>query len=291
MDVPFSDFRKRFFLWGKSIFRPIQRKENDMDIKKPVLLVVSFGTSHEETCKKNIGAIEEALQRAFPNYEVRRAFTAKAIIEKLRGQGVRVDSVREALDRLVNEGVREVVIQPTHIMPGTEYDMMAEDARAFYGRFDRLAIGKALLTDESDFDEMQRIIGDMCREYGDPDTAAVFMGHGTVHNANIGYAKLQRRINAAGHENIFIGTVEAMPTVHYIRALIRLGNYKRVVLTPLMIVAGDHALNDMAGDGEDSWKRIFEEDGFKVECRLAGLGECESVRRLIVRHAALAMTE
>jgi len=259
--------------------------------KKPVLLAVSFGTSHEDACRRNIGAIEDALQKAFPNYEVRRAFTAKMIIKKLRAEGVCVDSVREALDRLVNEGVREVVIQPTHVMPGTEYDMMTDDAIAFYGRFDRLSIGKALLTDENDFDEMQRIICDMAKEYDDPDTAFVLMGHGTVHSANAGYAKLQRRINAAGRSNIFIGTVEAMPTVHYIRALIRLGDYKRVVMTPLMIVAGDHAVNDMAGDGEDSWKHIFEEDGFKVECVLKGLGENENVRRLIVRHAASAITE
>lgn len=262
-----------------------------MNSMKPVLLVVSFGTSHEETCRKNIGAIEDALKNAFPNYEVRRAFTAKTVIKKLREEGVSVDTVGEALARLVDEGVREAVIQPTHVMPGTEYEMMKEEAAAFYGRFDRLSIGKPLLADESDYDEVRRIIVDFSKEYDDPDTAVVLMGHGTVHNANIGYAKLQRRINAGGRSNIFIGTVEAMPTVHYIRALIRLGDYKRVVMMPFMIVAGDHAVNDMAGDGEDSWKTIFEEDGFEVRCVLRGLGENADIRRLFIRHAAAAMTE
>lgn len=262
-----------------------------MNSLKPVLLVVSFGTSHEEACRKNIGAIEDALRKAFPNYEIRRAFTSKMIVNKLRSEGVYVDTVREALDRLVNEGVREAVIQPTHVMPGTEYEMMRDEAAAFYGRFDRLAIGRPLLSDENDYNEMQRIICAMADEYDDPDTAFVLMGHGTVHNANAGYAKLQRRINAAGRSNVFIGTVEAMPTVHYIRALIRLGDYKRIVIAPLMIVAGDHAVNDMAGDSEDSWKRIFEDDGFKVECVLRGLGENADVRRLMIRHAAAAITE
>lgn len=262
-----------------------------MNSIKPVLLVVSFGTTHEDTCRKNIGAIEDALRSAFPNYEIRRAFTSKAVVNKLRGEGVYVDTVSEALTRLVNEGVREAVLQPTHIMPGTEYEMMKADAGAFYGRFDRLSIGKPLLSEESDYDEVQRIVSGFCAEYSDPDTAVVLMGHGTVHNANIGYAKLQRRINAGGRSNIFIGTVEAMPTVHYIRALIRLGDYKRVVIMPFMIVAGDHAVNDMSGDGEDSWKSIFEQDGFKVECVLRGLGENAEIRRLFVRHAAAAITE
>ena len=260
-------------------------------VKKPVLLAVSFGTSYEQALKRSIGAIEDSLASAFPNYEVRRAFTSGMIVGKLREKGVSVDTVKEALGWLVEEGVREVVIQPTHIMPGSEYESVLADAGAFCGRFDSLKAGKPLLASEEDYEAVTDVLLGIAREYDDPDAAVVFMGHGTDHSANAGYAKLQRRIISRGYDRLFIGTLEAMPTVHYIRALIRLGEYRRAVLLPLMIVAGDHAHNDMAGGGEDSWKSIFESDGMEVECVLKGLGENADIRRLFVRHAAEAMTE
>lgn len=256
-----------------------------MTMLKPVLLVVSFGVCSNEARTNDIQSIEEAVSRAFPDYEIRRAFTSRTIIDRIReDEGIAVDTVREALDRLVNEGVREVVIQPTHILPGFEYDELKKTASLYAGRFDRLAIGKTLLDSESDYDEMQRIIADAAKEYSDADTAVVLMGHGTEHSANAGYAKLQRRINAAGHNNIFIGTLEAMPTVHYVRALIRLGDFKRVVLMPFMIAAGEDAVAQMTGEAEDSWRSIFKDEGFEVECVLKGLGGNADVRRMMVRH-------
>ena len=260
-------------------------------MKKPVLLAVSFGTSYEEAIDKSIGAIENALASAFPNYEVRRAFTSGMIIGKLRERGVYVDTVKESLGRLVDEGVRDVVIQPTHVMPGGEYELVLKDAASFYGRFDSLKTAKPLLYSEEDYEAVTDILLNIAREYDDPDATVVFMGHGTEHSANAGYAKLQRRINSRGYDRLFIGALEAMPSVHYIRALIRLGDYKRVVLHPLMIVAGDHAHNDMAGEGEDSWKNIFESDGMEAECVIKGLGEYADIRRIFVRHSAEAMTE
>ena len=260
-------------------------------IKKPVLLVVSFGTSFADAREKSISAVEDTLAEAFPAYEVRRAFTSGMILKKLRERdGIRIDSVPEAMERLIRDGVQEVVVQPTHVMNGIEYEKMVREVRAYEGPFARLTIGRALLSGERDLDEMIRtVFAADAAAMAAPGTALVYMGHGTGHEANRIYAALQEKLRAAGHGNIFIGTVESAPTVEDVLGEVRRGCFDRVVLLPLMIVAGDHAVHDMAGDGVDSWKNIFLRAGFDTACVLRGLGECLPARRMIADHCAEIM--
>ncbi len=257
---------------------------------KPVLLVVSFGTSFADAREKNITAIEDALAVSFPEYEVRRAFTSGMIRRKLRERdGIAIDSVSEAMERLVRDGVQQVVVQPTHVMGGKEYDEMAQDVRAYEGRFASLKIGRALLSDDQDLDALIAVMFSADAAMVPSDTALVYMGHGTDHEANRVYARLQEKLLSAGRQNIFIGTVEAAPTVADVLSRMRRGAFRRAVLLPLMIVAGDHATNDMAGDEEGSWKRIFQRAGYETECVLRGLGECPAIWQMIVAHCAATM--
>ena len=257
---------------------------------KPVILAVSFGTSYNDSREKTIGAIEDALKTAYPDYEVRRAFTSQIIIDKLKERdNLTIDNVTEALDRLVADGVKEVVIQPTHVMSGYEYDDVIKEVNKYNDKFDSVKISKNLLAADSDYDAFVEILVNTTADYNAEGTAIVYMGHGTEHEANATYAKLQKKMTAAGHNNYFIGTVEATPSVEDVIALVKEGGYKKVVLLPLMIVAGDHANNDMAGDEEDSWKTLFKNEGFEVECVIRGLGELADVQQLIVKHCGEAM--
>ena len=250
------------------------------------LLVVSFGTSYNDNRDLTIGGVENALQQAFPEYEVRRAFTSQIIIDKLKERdGLSIDNVTEAMDRLVADGVREVVVQPTHVMSGYEYDDVVAEVTPYQDKFDSLKVGRPLLDADADYDELAAAITAATKEYDAEGTAIVFMGHGTEHEANAAYAKLQEHISAAGHGNYFIGTVEATPSLDDVLALVKDSGAGKIVLLPLMIVAGDHANNDMAGDEEGSWKNVFEQEGFEVECVLKGLGQYESVQKMFVTHA------
>ena len=247
--------------------------------QKPVILAVSFGTSYNETRDITIGAIEEALQAAYPEYEVRRAFTAQT----------EIDNVTEAMSRLVMDGVKEVVIQPTHVMPGAEYDDVMAEIAVYADQFERFKVGAPLLTEDADYDALIASLAEETAEYNVEGTALVFMGHGTHHDANSTYATLQEKLVDAGYTNYFVGTVEAAPSLDDVLALVKDSGAKKVVLLPLMIVAGDHATNDMAGDEEDSWKTAFLNAGFEVECVLKGLGQYAGVQELIVAHAAAAI--
>jgi len=258
--------------------------------QKPVLLVVSFGSSYNETRDLTIGAIEEALQAAYPDYEVRRAFTAQTIIDILKDrEGLEIDNVTQAMSRMIMDGVKEVVIQPTHVMPGAEYDDIMAEIAVFADQFDRFKVGEPLLTEAADYDALIASLIEETAEYNAEGTAIVYMGHGTHHEANSTYATLQEKLIEAGHTNYFIGTVEASPSLDDVLALVKDSGAKKVVLLPLMIVAGDHANNDMAGDEEDSWKTAFVNAGFEVECVLKGLGQYAGVREMIIQHAADAM--
>jgi sirohydrochlorin cobaltochelatase len=254
-----------------------------------VLLAVSFGTSYNDSRDITIGAVENALQTAFPDYQVRRAFTSQIIIDILaEREGLEIDNVTEAMSRLVADGVKEVIIQPTHVMSGFEYDDVIAEVTPFADQFDSFTIGMPLLTSDEDYNTVVTIIGEATRQYAGDGTAIVFMGHGTHHEANTTYAKLQEKVNAAGYNDIFIGTVEAEPSLEDMLELAAKAGATKVVLLPLMIVAGDHANNDMAGDEPDSWKSMFIAAGYEVECVLNGLGQYAGIQELIVKHATEA---
>ena len=252
---------------------------------KPVILTVSFGTSYNDSRDATIGAIETAIQDANPDKEVRRAFTSQIIIDKLKDRdGLYIDNVDEAFERLENDGVKELIVQPTHVMSGYEYDDLMEVVRSQADKFDSVKVGSPLLTSDEDYTNVINAITAATSEYVDGGTAVVFMGHGTEHSSNATYAKLQGLITDAGFGDYYIGTVEAEPSIDDIVAAVKAGGYKRVVLEPLMVVAGDHANNDMAGDEEDSWKTILESEGFEVVPLLRGLGEIAAIRDVYVDH-------
>ena len=258
---------------------------------RPVILVTSFGTTYENTRSVTIGAIESAIAERFPEYEVRRAFTSNNIRRiLLERDGIKTDSVPEALEKLAAEGVKQVIIMPTHMLEGDEYDKkIVNAAKDFEGRISDIRVGRALLTEETDFRHMAVILDQITSPLADVDTARVFMGHGTEHKANEGYAKLQQTIESKGYKNMFIGTVEAEPTLEDMVKIVKERGYKKVLLSPLMIVAGDHATNDMAGDDDDSWKSTFEKAGCKVTCRVAGLGSDWRIQRMIAYHCKQAI--
>ncbi len=269
---------------------PAESRAEKSEEQKPVLLAVSFGSSYNDTRDVTIGAVEEALQKAYPEYEVRRAFTAQTIIDILKDrEKLEIDNVSQAMARLVMDGVKEVVIQPTHVMSGAEYDDVIAEITPFEKQFDSFKIGKTLLTEDSDYQALIDTLIKETADYNKEGTAVVFMGHGTHHAANATYATLQKKLVEAGHNNYFIGTVEATPSLDDVMALVKESGAKKVVLLPLMIVAGDHANNDMAGDEEDSWKTAFKNAGYEVECVLKGLGQYDGIQQLIIKHAGEAI--
>ena len=263
---------------------------NQDDIGEMELLVVSFGTSYNDSRRLSIGAIETAIEESFPNFSVRRAFTSQIIIDHVKDRDdVDIDNVEEALERAVENGVTTLVVQPTHLMNGLEYNDLVEEIANYSDAFEQVAIGDPLLTSDSDYEAVIAAITGDTAEYDDGDTAIVFMGHGTEADSNEVYATMQEKLTEAGYANYYIGTVEAEPTLEDALEMVEAGEYSRVVLQPLMIVAGDHANNDMAGDDEDSWKSVFEAAGYEVEVVLKGLGELEAIQDLIVEHAQAAV--
>lgn len=253
-----------------------------------VVLAVSFGTSYDSSRDKTIGAIEKALQEAFPDYEVRRAFTSQTIIDILAEDGLEIDNVTQAMDRLVDDGVKEVIVQPTHVMNGAEYDDTIAEITPYADKFDSFKVGEPLLISDEDFTKVADVLVADTAEYNNEGTAIVFMGHGTHHEANATYAKMQQVFADGGHDNYFVGTVEADPTLEDVMALIEPTGATKVVLLPLMVVAGDHATNDMAGDEEDSWKTILTGAGYEVEAVLKGMGEYPGIQDIYVEHAKAA---
>jgi len=259
---------------------------------KKTILVVSFGTSYNDSREATIGAIEKAIADANPGADVRRAFTSQIIIDKLKERdGIEIDNVEEAFARLVSDGVKDLIVQPTHVMSGFEYDDLMAVIDANRSKFSSVKVGSPLLTTDDDYSRVITAITDATAEYDDGNTAIVFMGHGTEHASNATYANLQSKITAAGKTNYYIGTVEATPSIDDVVAACKAGGYTRVVLEPLMVVAGDHANNDMAGDEEDSWKSIFTAAGYDVECVLEGLGQVPEIQAIYVEHALAAIAQ
>ena len=280
---------------------------NADDIGENEILVVSFGTSFNDSRAKDIGGIEKAIAKAFPDYSVRRAFTAQIIINHVQARdGEKIDNVDQALDRAVANGVKNLVVQPTHLMHGAEYDELMESVEKYADKFESVIVSEPLLgevgADESvtnnDKDTVSKeVVAEAIKDAGFADidaaeeasTAFVFLGHGTSHKAKVTYSQMNTAMKALNYSNVFIGTVEGEPEETEVEAVIEAigdAGYKNVILRPLMVVAGDHANNDMAGDDDDSWKSLFEAAGkfASIDCQIAGLGRIESIQQIYVEH-------
>ena len=285
---------------------------NEDNIGENEILVVSFGTSFNDSRAEDIGGVEKALQAAYPDWSVRRAFTAQIIINHVQARDdEKIDNMDQALERAVDNGVKNLVVQPTHLMHGAEYDELTEAVENYKDKFESVKIAEPLLgevgADETAINEDKAAVAeaitaeavktagfdslDAAKEEG---TAFVYMGHGTSHTAKISYSQMQAQMEQLGYENVFIGTVEGEPEDTACEAVIeKLKNagYKKVILRPLMVVAGDHANNDMAGDDDDSWKSQFEASGAfdSIDTQIAGLGGIEAIQQLYVAHTQAAI--
>ena len=265
---------------------------NQDDIGEKELLVVSFGTSYNDSRRLTIGGIESAIAEAIPDYSVRRGFTAQIIIDHVeRRDGVHIDNMTEALDRAVANGVKTLVVQPTHLMHGFEYDDVVAELAERAEDFEQVIVAEPLLTSDEDFDRVADIMIDLLKDYDDGQTAIVYMGHGTEHEYNKIYAQMQEVLTSKGADNYYVGTVEAEPSVDDVLEAIKDKGYTKVVLRDMMVVCGDHANNDMAGDEEDSWKSIFTAAGYDVTCVLQGLGEVPEIQQIYVEHAQAAVAQ
>ena len=285
---------------------------NQDEIGENELLVVSFGTSFNDSRAEDIKGIEDALAKAYPDWSVRRAFTAQIIINHVEARdGEDIDNMQQALDRAVENGVKNLVVQPTHLMHGAEYDEMTDAVNEYKDKFESVAIAEPMLGEVGDDATVinddkkavaQAITDTACKEAGfdsmdaaaEAGTAFVFMGHGTSHTANVTYDQMQTQMENLGYKNAFIGTVEGEPedtACDKVVERVKEAGYKNVVLRPLMVVAGDHANNDMAGDDSDSWKSQFVASGNfdKVDCQIEGLGRIEAVEQLYVDHTKAAI--
>ena len=285
---------------------------NADNIGEKEILVVSFGTSFNDSRAKDIGGIEKAIAAAYPDWSVRRAFTAQIIINHVQARDEEfIDNMDQALERAVKNGVKELVIQPTHLMHGAEYDEMVERVEAYKDKFDKVYISEPLLGEvgsdagsvnedkkavceavvaetvaESSYDSLEKMEADK--------TAIVYIGHGTSHTAKITYSQMQAQMNELGYKNVFVGTVEGEPeetACENIIEAVHNAGYTKVIMRPLMVVAGDHANNDMAGDDEDSWKSIFDASGNfeKLDMQIAGLGRIKDVQARYIKHIEEAL--
>lgn len=251
---------------------------------KKAILVVSFGTSHEDTRKVTIDAIERKIGKAYPDYTVYRAWTSKMILAKLKKRdNVHINNVKEAMEQMRGDGITDVIVQPTHVINGIENDLMQEDALSYREYFRSIRFGAPLLTSESDSERVINTIADEFSYLGS-DEALVLMGHGTTHFSNAVYAALDYEFKDKGHPNIFLATVEAYPSMASLLPMLKAYGPMKITLAPFMIVAGDHAKNDMDGDDPDSWKSQLEAQGYETVSVLKGLGEYEGIRDLFIEH-------
>lgn len=252
---------------------------------KRAILVVSFGTSYNETREATIGAVEKEISASFSDYDVRRAFTSQTIIDKLKERdGIEIDNVTEAMDRLVSDGVKTLIVQPTHIMNGIEYDEMVRMIEPYKDRLESISYGAPMLSADDDYDKVIDVLAEEIPQIGEPDTAVVFVGHGSEHFANAAYAALAYRFQSRGYGNCFVGTVEAFPDIDDVKTRLKAGGAKKVTLLPFMIVAGDHATNDICGEEDGTWYTELKKEGYEVTAVKKGLGEYPGLRALFIDH-------
>ncbi|MGE4214408.1 MAG: sirohydrochlorin cobaltochelatase [Anaerotignaceae bacterium] len=251
-------------------------------MKNKGILVVSFGTTHKKSIEKTIAAVESKIEECYPDYVVKRAFTSSMIIKTMASRGEAVSSVTQALGMLLAQGVTEVYIQPTHIIAGDEYEKLIKFAMNFRDRFEVLKIGKPLLCTMDDMFLVADIVSKNIE--AQEDEALVFMGHGTEHPVNTVYAAMDYIFKERGCKNIFMGTVEAYPSLENVAKMVKNSGYKKVALSPFMLVAGDHATNDMASDDEESWKTYFESMGMETRVIMKGLGEYLDIQEMYLEH-------
>lgn len=255
---------------------------------KKALLVVSFGTSFSKTRAKTIDQIEKDLAEAFPDYQMYRAWTSNIIIAKiLRRDGIKIPNVKEAMEQMLADGVREVLVQPTHLVNGIENERMKGDVRTYESAFASVSFGEPLLSSTEDQEKAIRAVMAEFTELT-KDQAVVFMGHGTTHYVNSVYAALDYMMKDLGYAHAFLGTVEAYPSLETLMKKVGELHPSKVILAPFMVVAGDHAIHDMSGEDEDSWRSRFEAAGFRVACVMKGLGEYSGIRKIYVEHAKAA---
>lgn len=282
---------------------------NQDGIGENELLAVSFGTSYNDSRVEDIKGIEDALQEAYPDWSVRRAFTSQIIINHIQARdGECIDNMDQALERAVKNNVKNLIVQPTHLMHGAEYDELVKAVERYQDKFESVKVADPLLGEvgsdasviNSDKEAVAKAVTAQAVETAGYDsldaakedgTAFVFMGHGTSHTAKVSYSQMQTQMQVLGYDNVFIGTVEGEPEETSCEAIIEAvknAGYKKVILRPLMVVAGDHANNDMAGEDEDSWKSLFENSGFfeQVDVQIAGLGGIEAIQQIYVDHTA-----
>ncbi|MCD3246187.1 sirohydrochlorin cobaltochelatase [Clostridium botulinum C] len=255
-------------------------------LNKKSILVVSFGTSYEETRKVTLDAIEEKIAKEFKDYTVRKAYTSNIIIKKLKERdGIYIDTPREALSKLKEEGYEEIIVQPLHIIPGIEYDEIKLVVNKFIEEecFKKVVLGKPLLYKTKDYEIAIYAIKDDLEKIT-KDKALILMGHGSIHYANSCYALLDYILKTNGYENVYVATVEETPTLDDVIKRLKEKKIKEVTLKPFMVVSGDHANNDMAGDHEDSWKKILQKEGFKVNIDLCALGQNENIRNIYIEN-------
>ena len=285
---------------------------NEDNIGENELLVVSFGTSFNDSRVADIKGIEDALQEAYPDWSVRRAFTAQIIINHVQARdGEKIDNMQQAMDRAVANGVKNLVVQPTHLMHGAEYDEMNEMLDQYRDKFESVAVAEPLLgevgSDATVINEDKEAVAKAITAAAVKDagfdsldaaaaekTAFVFMGHGTSHTAKVSYSQMQTTMQTLGYDNVFIGTVEGEPeetACENVIEAVKAAGYTKVVLRPLMVVAGDHANNDMAGSDDDSWLSMFNASGAfeSVDCQIAGLGEIADIQQLYIAHTKAAI--
>ena len=255
-------------------------------MKKQGLLVASFGVSHQDAWEKTIGAVEHDMREAFPQWEMQAAYTSPTIRRIWAERGRRVPSLEEALEDMAAKGVQKLVVQPTHLICGWEYHSLRQTVLAQAEDFELVSVGAPLLSSPEDYRRTAKAVAEAMPAAA--DEALVLMGHGTDHPMNAAYPAMAHTFWALGYRHIFVGTVEGWPQGQDVLEQARQAGYRRAVLAPLMLVAGDHAKNDMAGD-EDSWKTLFEQGGMEVRCLIQGLGQLEEARAIYLDHARQAI--